>query len=379
MGKLLKILTIFVFLFSVAAFVLGVLNFNKRELLIGRTNMLEQYVTKLAATIETEQPEFDGTPDHTEWDVDEVTDRVNDDPEMSEFWNTYSNALETSGTTFVNLGTRQNKDILATYYHMVPNPEKPGEMMIDRDMQGAPVVEGAGTMHDLLEDTLARADAQIKRLNTTRQQLAALRMQLDEVAGLLNEEKQLRRGNLATITQLNKKIEELENIIVQKDNEIARLEREKAELNDQIAMLNDQIAEKDQQIQEQETQIARLKEQIDRLLASVAEDGRGPGGGPITLSQLALTPGVKGKIREVNREFSFVIVELTEEAKAEVMPEGEFHPIELMVHRKGADGEDIIVTRIRLINPPSDDRLTIGENMYGWEQIPVEPGDAVIY
>ena len=152
MGKLLKILTIFVFLFSVAAFVLGVLNFNKRELLIGRTNMLEQYVTKLAATIETEQPEFDGTPDHTEWDVDEVTDRVNDDPEMSEFWNTYSNALETSGTVFVNLGTRQNKDILATYYHMVPNPEKPGEMMIDRDMQGAPVVEGAGTMHDLLED-----------------------------------------------------------------------------------------------------------------------------------------------------------------------------------------------------------------------------------
>jgi hypothetical protein len=378
MGKLLKVLTIFVFLFSVAAFVLGVLNFNKRELLIGRTNMLEQYVTKLAATIETEQPEFDGTPDHTEWDVDEVTDRVNDDPEMSEFWNTYSNALETSGTVFVNLGTRQNKDILATYYHMVPNPEKPGEMMIDRDMQGAPVVEGSGTMHDLLEDTLARADAQIKRLNTTRQQLITLRMQLDEVAGLLNEEKQQRRANLATITQLNKKIEELENVIVQKDNEIARLEREKAELNDQIAMLNDQIAEKDQQIQEQETQIARLKEQIDRLLASVAEDGRGPGS-TITLSQLALTPGVKGKIREVNREFSFVIVELTEEAKAEVMPEGEFHPIELMVHRKGADGEDIIVTRIRLINPPSDDRLTIGENMYGWEQIPVEPGDAVIY
>ena len=378
MGKLLKILTIFVFLFSVAAFVLGVLNFNKRELLIGRTNMLEQYVTKLAATIETEQPEFDGTPDHTEWDVDEVTDRVNDDPEMSEFWNTYSNALETSGTVFVNLGTRQNKDILATYYHMVPNPEKPGEMMIDRDMQGAPVVEGAGTMHDLLEDTLARADAQIKRLNTTRQQLITLRMQLDEVAGLLNEEKQQRRANLATITQLNKKIEELENIIVQKDNEIARLEREKAELTDQIAMLNDQIAEKDQQIQEQETQIARLKEQIERLLRSVAEDSQGSGGG-ITLSQIALTPGVKGKIREVNREFSFVIVELTEEAKAEVMPEGEFHPIELMVHRKGADGEDIIVTRIRLINPPSDDRLTIGENMYGWEQIPVEPGDAVIY
>ena len=376
MGKLLKVLTIFVFLFSVAAFVLGVLNFNKRELLIGRTNMLEQYVTRLAATIETEQPEFDGTPEHTEWDVDEVTDRVNDDPEMSEFWPTYSNALETAGTTFVNLGTRQAKDQLASYYHMVPNPEKPGEMMIDRDMQGAPIVEGAGTMHDLLQDTLERADAQIKRLNTTRQQLITLRMQLDEVAGLLNEEKQQRRANLATITQLNKKIDELENIIVQKDNEIARLEREKAELNDQIAMLNDQIAEKDQQIQEQETQIARLKEQIEILRARTTEGGGefGP-----AAKYVELTPGVKGKIREVNREYAFVIVELTEDAVAEIMPEGEFNPVELMVHRKGADGEDMIVTRVRLINPPSSDRLTIGENMYGWEQLPVEPGDAVIY
>lgn len=369
MGKLLKVLTIFVFLFSVAAFVLGVLNFNKRELLIGRTNMLEQYLTRLAATIETEQPEFDGTPDHTEWDVDEVTDRVNDDPEMSEFWPTYSNALETAGTTFVNLGTRQAKDQLASYYHMVPNPDKPGAMMIDRDMQGAPIVEGPGTMQALLQDTLERADAQIKRLNTTRQQLIALRMQLDEVAGLLNEEKQQRRANLATITELNKKIEELENVIVQKDNEIARLEREKAELNDQIAMLNDQIAEKDQLIQEQQTTIARLEEQI-RLLRDT---------GPVGGKYVELTPGVKGKIREVNREYSFVIVELTEEAVAEVMPEGEFNPIELMVHRKGADGEDMIVTRVRLINPPSSDRLTIGENMYGWEQIPVEPGDAVIY
>ena len=376
MGKLLKVLTIFVFLFSVAAFVLGVLNFNKRELLIGRTNMLEQYVTRIAATIETEQPEFDGTPDHTEWDVDEVTDRVNDDPEMSEFWPTYSNALETAGTTFVNLGTRQAKDQLASYYHMVPNPEKPGEMMIDRDMQGAPIVEGAGTMHDLLQDTLERADAQIKRLNTTRQQLITLRMQLDEVAGLLNEEKQQRRANLATITELNKKIEELENIIVQKDNEIARLEREKAELNDQIAMLNDQIAEKDQLIQEQQTTIARLQEEIARLRDSQAGENGGIGRGT---GLVALSPGVKGKVREVNREFSFVIVELTQEAKAEVMPEGEFQPVELMVHRKGADGEDIIVTRIRLINPPSDDGLTIGENMYGWEQLPVEPGDAVIY
>ena len=142
-------------------------------------------------------------------------------------------------------------------------------------------------------------------------------------------------------------------------------------------MLNDQIAEKDQLIQEQQTTIARQQEEIARLRDSQTGERGGPGsfGG----KYVELTPGVKGKVREVNREYSFVIVELTEEAVAEIMPEGEFNPIELMVHRKGADGEDMIVTRVRLINPPSADRLTIGENMYGWEQVPVEAGDAVIY
>ena len=141
-------------------------------------------------------------------------------------------------------------------------------------------------------------------------------------------------------------------------------------------MLNDQIAEKDQLIQEQQTTIARLEEQIRILRDSQTGGDTGIGRGT---GMVALSPGVKGKVREVNREFSFVIVELTPEARAEVMPEGEFQPVELMVHRKSAEGEDVIVTRIRLINPPSDDGLTIGENMYGWEQIPVEPGDAVIY
>ena len=376
MGKLLKVLTVFIFLFSIAAFVLGILNFNKRELLIGRTHMLEQYVTKIASTIETEQPEFDGTPDHQEWDLDEVSDHVNDDPEMSDFWGSYSNALETSGTVFVNLGTRQAKDQLAQYYHMVPHPEKPGVMIIDRDAQDRPVVEGKGTMHDLLQDTLERADAQLKRLNTTRRQLIELRMQLEEVAGLLNEEKRQRRENLATITQLRKKIEELENIIVQKDNEIARLEREKAELNDQIADLNAQIEQKDQMIQEQETQIARLKDQVDRLLAERAEDPTFRGG---LSAELTLTAGLKGKVREVNREYAFVVVEFTPEAKAEITPNDEFHPIELMVNRKGENGEDVIVTRLRIVTKPGEDGLAIAENMYGWEQVPVEVGDDVIY
>ena len=242
MGKTLKVLTVFIFLFSVFAFVMGVMNYNKRELLIGRTTMLERYVTSLALTIETEQPEFEGAPSHTEWDLDEVTDRANDDPAMSDFWGSYSNALEVSGQSFVRLGTEKNRQKLATYYQteMVE-----GKLRIKKDFQGRPVTEGPDTMHDLLEDTLDRAKAQLERLNATRAELIKMRNALNEVAGLLNEEKKLRRENLSTITQLRQKIEELENTIVEKDNQIARLEREKAELQDTIASLNPQIEEKD--------------------------------------------------------------------------------------------------------------------------------------
>ena len=374
MGKTLKVLTVFIFLFSVFAFVMGVMNYNKRELLIGRTTMLERYVTSLALTIETEQPEFEGAPSHTEWDLDEVTDRANDDPAMSDFWGSYSNALEVSGQSFVRLGTEKNRQKLATYYQTEMVDGKP---RIKKDFQGRPVTEGPDTMHDLLEDTLDRAKAQLERLNATRAELIKMRNALNEVAGLLNEEKKLRRENLSTITQLRQKIEELENTIVEKDNQIARLEREKAELQDTIASLNQQIEEKDQKIMEQETTIQRLKDEIDKLITHRPKD---PGAaGTQAVANLTLAPGVKGRVIEVNRELSFVIVQLTPEAAAEITPNGTFAPVDMMVYRKGADGEKVIVTRVRILNPPGADHMTVAENLYGWEQTPVEIGDELVH
>jgi hypothetical protein len=79
----------------------------------------------------------------------------------------------------------------------------------------------------------------------------------------------------------------------------------------------------------------------------------------------------------VDRELAFVLVKLTPEASQEITAGG-FAPVEMMVHRKTAEG-DQIVTRLRIANPPNKENLVIADNLYGWEQVPVEAGDIVVY
>ena len=387
MGKLLRILTIFIFIFSVAAIILGTMNFNKRELLIGRTHELEQAVMKLGNYILTGLPEKTevGEGTYKAWDCDEVTDRPNDDPNMDdseEFWKNYENQYEDDdgaeekafAPTF-NLKAKQEQ--LATYfkYGMVD-----GKRVVLKDNLGRPIHEGEGTMNALLKQTIDAAEAQLTFLNNARAELTKVRKELESVAEMLNNEKKQRRENLATITQLNAKIDELNGIIAQKDTEIARLNREKDELNDQINSLNETIAQKDQELADFAHQVEMLKAEIERLRAENVRIGERPNG-LASNADVALAPGVKGKVISVNPQWSFVVIELTPETVEEIKPkeDGVFLPVEMMVNRKGPDGEDIIVTRVRITNPPNKDRHVVADNMYGWEQVPVEAGDAVVY
>ncbi len=382
MGTLLRVLTVFIFILSILAFVMGYANFTQRELLIGRTHMLQEYVTKIAKTIEVGQPELPEDDPNSpyefepvEWDLDDVTAREIETPLTSDYWDSYSNALEVAGTSFVRLDTEAMEDELRHYYL---TRMEDGKEVVVKDGQGRPRTKGAGTMHDRLEDVLARATAQLNRLNRTREQLIDLRQHLNEVAGLLNEEKKERRANLRTIEELKAEIARLNDVIVTKDNEIAKLNREKLELEDEVQNLNAQIVEKDQTIQEKQAEIERLKERVTYLEGVMGENpgNNMAGAGGAAAASGTLTPGVKGKVVGVNRDLSFVIVELTEQAAAELVANGAFQPVDMDVHRPGLD---TIVTRLRITNPPSAARITIGDNVFGWEQTPVQVGDEVVY
>ena len=430
MGTLLKVLTVFILLLSIFALVLGIANFNKREQLIGRTHELESSIIALANFIEDRLPGQAGRAggasdededdeddeeeapapaaepaedvEHVAWDVDKVDSEPNDAPAMCDFWETYPDRLEHTDYQTINLGTRERKDQLKTYFAFdwvdkqtkrasapwspLHNPGETERRVVRVDSFDNPITSvdqgdvAHWTMHNLLKDMQEKAKYQLAELGATRNQLRVVRETLEEVAGLLNEEKKQRRENLQEIVKLNKKIDELNGIITQKDLEIARLEREKSELQDRITALEEEVAKKDQELQEANTVIEQQKETIRRLTIELT-DANGGKLGVGYGKAVKLSPGRKGRIAKVNAEESFVIVELTPEAAKEIIPNGEFPaPVEMMVRRKLADGTDIIVTRIRIIAPPNNENLAIADNVYGWQQTDtVEVDDEVIY
>ena len=367
MGTLLKVLTVFILLLSILALVMGLANFQKRELLIGRTHTLEEKVIQISKTLEEKDPAFDGVANHLERDTDVVSDRPIDLPSKSDFWSSYTDALEVLGTPAMKIDDSNSRTLLGRYFKL----DAEGKIVKEANR---PVTSGEGTMDEILSRVLERAQAQIKNLNNTRTQLTVVRQELETVIGLLNEEKKAHRVSKRTITELERKIGELEAEIDRQKAEIARLEREKAELNDTIVGLNDTINKKDEQIKSQDNQINILKEQIRKTeIAS--------GGGAADTQKrehvTTLTAGVKGSVAHVDRELAFVLVKLSPEAAAEITAGG-FAPVEMMVHRKTAEGEKI-VTRLRIANPPNKENLVIADNLFGWEQMPVEAGDVVIY
>lgn len=374
MGKLLKVLVILIFILTLPVFWFGLKNFGKRELLIGRTHALEDFAKKIVTTIEATEPEEGGVVNHPEWDVDDVTDRPNDNPRMSSYWDSYDDKLEASAPT---MSFRGKDAQLAAYYRT----DASGAVV--KDGQGRPSTEGKGTMNALLEEAFQGAKSQNSRLVATREQLKAVREQFEEVIDALNEQKKLRRDNLAELARARRTAQEKEDAFTARERDISRLNREKNDLEDTIASLNDTIAERDQTIADLKSNIERLRSDITKLTFD-----NSPGAGAAASvkrndepTKDAWTPGVKGKVVKVDGELSFVVVSLTPEAAAEIRPaEGQgFAPVEMMVRRPAEDGSVRIVTRLRIVNPPNGDNLAIADNIYGWEQLPVEVGDDVVY
>ena len=94
MGKLLKILVVLLLLLSIGALVLGMMLFNKRELLKGRTQKLENAIVALGTAIEAEAPVLEEVPEFEARDISRVEAEPLDTPDLSPFWDDYKAELE---------------------------------------------------------------------------------------------------------------------------------------------------------------------------------------------------------------------------------------------------------------------------------------------
>ena len=375
MGKVLRVIVILLTILSIVATVFAYMNYNKREILIGRAHMLEDMVVKIAGTFEAEDIPETPQPSYPQRDISAVTSREIENPERSAFWDSYNHKYEPSATPppMVNIGDNAHRLQLRTYYHKDDN----GKYEID-SLTGKPSKKGSDTMSTLLDQIYERANAQYKVLTSTRAELPRLREELINTIEELNNLKQSARTDKRIIEERDARIAELEGQKRELESKVERLNEEIKEMQEKEAELNQQIAEKDDEITQLNEEVKRLTEQVQVL--------KGTGGVPInqTVAAVAegvLTPGDKGKIVSFNDEWKFAVIEFSSDFVSELVGPARDRPlplIEVMVRRPDVpDPDAAFVTRLKLRQIIREKNLVIADILSDWQQKPVQIGDVV--
>lgn len=377
MGKVLRISVVVVLVLGGIALWLAVLNYNKREILVGRTQKLEDAWVRLATTIEREDPEMETEADFPARDVSPVEARVVESPDFSPFWNTYNQKLEIAGMPTFNLRTTDAQAQLQRYFAVGPDGKR------QRDpVRGGFQTTGDGTMQALLDTVLERATQQYGNLNRTRGQLEALRTEHVRTIEEINREKQARRQALIRQEELRAEAQRLQREKREDEARISRLEADKRELQLEIADRTEQINRNNEQIQNLRADIERLTEDLARARRVTA--------GPQPIAETdpdverTLTAGEKGRIVSVDAQWGFVITELTPEFMVELFgPETESRPlprIEMMVRRPGFDGPaGEFITKLRLRHLVPDENIVIADILSDWQQVTPQKDDVLFF
>jgi hypothetical protein len=365
MAKLLRILTVLIFLASIAALVLGIMLFNQRELLKGRTQVLETAIRRLAPAIEDGTAET-GSPVLARRDIDDISDEILASPERSDFWSGYRVALEQELSAGVIIDT----DVLMRYYKRDPVTER-----VVRDPRTGRCVtrgdEDYPTMVNLLDDLVDKAHAQRDRAAASRRQLVAVRGELTDTIEELNARKHALRTRLREITALNGRIDGL-------NNRIAALNGNIKELEDRNQQLVITIEDRDNDIKNLNVTVAEKQERIDYLKTLVDPD-------KINAPPPYTAPGTKGSVVTANPAWGFAVLKLDKDFIQAVLRRREAEggkPYNVKVwakrYRQGA-GREYVVGRLSVTSIDRDKQLAVASIMPAWSQDDIRPGDTVFW
>jgi outer membrane murein-binding lipoprotein Lpp len=383
MGTVLRVLVVIILVLSISAFVLAWMLFGKRELLIGRTQMLEEQFIKVAKTIEAVDPGDKVQPTYEARDIEAVTDKELDNPAKSPFWNDYQFKLEGEETPLATfeLNTQEKRLQLRQYYQQHPGPDgKPVDVI--NPLNGKKSHEGPGTMSEILEAVLKRANVQLTTLNRTRAELKKIREELNATIKDLNGVKVVGRTDKKTIVEKNKVIEGLNEEIRGLKTKIDRLEEEKRALTAEVAEAKNEIARQKETIDEMSKTIKSQEKKIKDMMGKNTNNTTTTT--PTSDNFLGkISPGDKGRVVAIDEKLKFVIVELSDAFMTEVLGpnrDGALPQIDMMVRRPGMkspSGE--FVTRIRLRQVLRQQNIVVADIMIDWQQAPLEKDDVVFF
>ena len=373
MNKALHVLVYLFVILSAAALWFEIELNKKRSLLTDRNRLQEEYVIKIASTVEKVEPNKDATTE-TKKDVSPIEAKIVDIPETENVLEDYNFYLEQSNLETYSWDNPETKKQLRNVYVL----DFEGNIVMDGNV---PETKGPGTERELLELLLDGASKMRTKLDTTRAELVKLHKILDEQVEELNKIKPMARQDKVTIVEKNEKIAKLEEIKADLENQIVKIKTQIDELNAEITSLKDEVvtaqdetAAAKEELQKSQKLVEQLKKLIQEILARNT-----PSGGDRNIT--SIPSGDKGKIVEADNENMFAIVEFDPKTMKELKGDNLDHPIpniELGVKRPGFHGEaGEFVGRLRLRQEVREKNYIICDILGAWKQGDIQPGDII--
>ena len=382
MNKALHLVVYLILIAAVAALVFEKSLFDKRALLGDRNRMLEDYIVKIANTIEKADAPRSMVAPEAKKDVSPIEARQIDSPEMSNLLEEYNAQLEAGNLETFKWDTSQVRLQLRQLYYL-----ENGQTVPDVANYNKPMTKGKGTMAELLDQLLERAKAQQASLNTTRSALADLRGKFEAEVSDYNKLKPEVRAAKVNEDELKQKVSQVSQEKMVLEEQLTKLKSRVEEQSGEITSLKDEVSTAKDETAVAKEECAALEkkvQQLQKLMQQMAQQQSQSAGAPVAGGASAVTSlpaGNKGKVADVNNKLMFCVIEFSDEAMDQMIGSARKNALPALtlgVLRKGfkgAAGE--FVGKVRLRQSVAGKNFVIADILGDWSQAPMEKGDVI--
>ena len=382
MNKALHLVVYLILIVAAAALWFEMGLFDKRALLGDRNRMLEDYIVKIANTIEKADAPRSMVSPEAKKDISPIEARQIDTPEMSNLLEEYNAQLESANLETFRWDTSQIRLQLRQLYFLDGN----GQTVPDVANYNKPMTKGKGTMAELLDQLLDRAKAQQACLNTTRSALAELRGKLEAEVSDYNRLKPEVRASKVNEEELKQKVSQVNQEKMVLEEQVTKLKSRVEEQSGEITSLKDEVSTAKDETAVAKEECAALEkkvQQLQKLMQQMAQQQNQSAGATVsgTSAVTSLPAGNKGKVADVNNKLMFCVIEFTDEAMKEMLGaarQNALPSLTLGILRKGFNGAaGEFVGKVRLRQSVSGKNFVIADILGDWSQSPVEKGDVI--
>ena len=382
MNKALHLVVYLILIAAVAALVFEKSLFDKRALLGDRNRMLEDYIVKIANTIEKADAPRSMVAPEAKKDISPIEARQIDSPEMSNLLEEYNAQLESGNLETFKWDTSQVRLQLRQLYYL-----ENGQTVPDVANYNKPMTKGKGTMADLLDQLLERAKAQQASLNTTRSALAELRGKFEAEVSDYNKLKPEVRAAKVNEDELKQKVSQVNQEKMVLEEQLTKLKSRVEEQSGEITSLKDEVSTAKDETAVAKEECAALEkkvQQLQKLMQQMAQQQSQSAGTSVSGGASAVTSlpaGNKGKVADVNNKLMFCVIEFSDEAMDQMIGSARKNALPALtlgVLRKGfkgAAGE--FVGKVRLRQSVAGKNFVIADILGDWSQAPMEKGDVI--